>query len=745
MTITTKKTWLALSIALASQSVFALDAMTDENMSEVAGQDGIQIRSAVSSVDMERLYWQDGAVAPTTLDLRWDTVNITPTSGLKLESTTQLNFGASAGGTPAVYFKNITQPFRLKTQGIRVANNSTGTDRTFGVFALETTTPSTFTYFNTNGLFDGTSSSGKMTFDIQNSNWYLAMPQCFYASCALSAITSPTSTSSIGVSQGSGAFAPNGLVGGSYNLLAFKNLNLKGSMTGKFDVNATTGLSFDGTLALPRINSSTNGFQVQIGVQSNVASANVVPSFNFAAASSIKPYWQFGFSGDLLNTKISLKGDNTTALTTANTTGLKISAQTEFAKTGANAFMVEMGEPFGVAGSSPYTIQFKNWVPLSDGSSASATPAVFKFGDAYINLLAPNSTLANFALNPDQVASRNPFSGVVFGSITTPNVAGENAFSQALRGFELQAYPTTIGFNDGTTVTDNSWALMPLFYGFNSNLVLYPSGHPNLAATNERRGVGFDWKVETLARANADGSACTTTSCVKGTHFLVADTTAKKYVGLRNISGRYSFGQGQLYAADATTDGVEGLMLRAKNLEIDMDAEFAVGDLPNGTTVTGIRNDDEYFGLRLKLAGDFKLAFSPAPAGQSYIGLSGAINMTDGSKNSITLTEPNDGTKLQFANITGLIKMNPEHVVDGNYEDASRIDLGVSPAGDPLYPNKPFISFAAALEIAPGTGNNDVLRVRDVNLIQGANTYRLGEIVMTGGRIYSQLDIRPQN
>jgi len=734
-----KRTLLSLSVAFASQTIFALDELSDESLAEVAGQDGIQIKSSVSSVDMSRLYWQDGAVAASTLDLRWDTVNITPRTATKLETTTQLNFGASSG-TPAVYLSNVIQPFRLKTQGIRVANDTTGTDRTFGIFALETTTPTTFTYFNSNGLFNSAGSTGKMTFDIQNSNWYLAMPRCFYATgCSLS-----STTTTVGASVGTGAFVPNGSTSSNYNILALKNLNLKGSMTGKFEVNATKGLNFEGTLSLPKIDPSTNGFQVQFGVQSNIAAASVTPSFDFAAASSIKPYWQFGFSGDLLNTKLSLVGDNTTAISGTNTTGIKISGQADFAKTGANAFMVEMGEPFGLSGSSPYTIQFKNWVPLSDGSSASATAATFKFGDAYINLAAPNTTMNNFTANPDNNAARNPFAGVSFGSITTPNIAGENAFTQALRGFELQAYPTSIGFNDGTTVTEQSWSLMPLFYGFSSNLALYPSGHPSLGATNERRGIGFDWKVETFARANADGSACTTTSCVKGTHFLVADTTAKRYVGLRNISGRYIFGQGQLYAADATIDGVEGLILRSKQFELDMDSEFAVGDLPNGTTVTGIRNDDEFYGLRLKLAGDLKLAFSPAPTGESYIGLSGALNMTDGTKNSITITEPTDGTKLQLANITGLLKINPEHVTGGSYEDASRIDLGVSSASDPIFPNKPFITFATALEISPGTGNTDVLRVKDINLIQGANTYRLGEMVMTGGRIYAQLDIRPQ-
>lgn len=746
----TQRTLLALSISLAFTPlhVFALEMMSDDSLSEVSAQDGIQLRSQASAIDMQRLYWQDGdPTSASTLDLRWDTVNITPTTGATFKSTTTLDFGANAGGIPAISLENVTESFRLKTKGLRVNNNS-ARNNTFGVLAMETTTNSKFGYFNTNGLFDALSSNGKLTFDIQKANIYLAQPRCFYASgCSFN--------TTAGVSVGTGAFIPDGVLNSNYNILAFKDSNIKGSMNGKFSIDTTKGLNFNGTLSLPYVAATkTNGFQLKVGVLSNVNLGTSTPNFDFAkvdgftTASTIRPYWQFGFSGDLKNADISLMGDKA-AISTTNTVGLKISAQADFAKsTDASPFVLEMGEPFGVAGASPFTIQFKNWVALSDGAGVATAPATFKFGDAYINLLSRNSVMAAFALNPDQVntdATPNPFVGSSFGSITTTNAVDENAFSQALRGFELQAYAHKIAFNDNVNVpVDQNWALMPLFYGFSSNLVLYPSGYPDLITPFQRRGIGFDWNVETLGSANSDNSACITVVCAKGTHLLVADTATNKYVGLRNVNGRYSFLRGQLYAADSLMDGVEGLMLSAKNFALDIDTEFAVGDLPNGTTVTGIRNDDEFVGIRLKLAGEFKLALSPAPTNESYIGLSGSLNMTDGSKNSITFTEPVDGTKLQFANMTGQINILPEHVTGGSFEDASRIDVGIKPmtSSSGVVSDQPFVTFAGAIEFAPGLGNADVIRIRDINFIQGTS-YRLGEAVITGGRLYTQLDIRP--
>lgn len=804
-----KRTLLACGIQLAlTAPVWALAALDDSDLGDVSGQEGIRLDVSASNLTMQNVFWRDGS-AVTDYDLRLNQVNITPVS-----MTANIDIGAStatAAGVPSIGIDATIQPFEMKSVGMRIANNA-GSTNTFGLWAIKTNNPTTISYFNTNGLFDGTGTAGRFAFRMEDADWYLAQPRCLYATGCNSFADSHT-----------GAFTGNGLqtVGGAgdYNVLAFKNFTINAIATGQFTIDATKGFNFGGgtgTLSFPRISTTKAGFQLDIGVLNNIDfSGGGVAVFNFPNVAALPAnYWHFGFTGDLKNVDMSLVGDTGTGIGTGfGSSGIKFSPRFEFARiaaneaAGTNEFMLEMGEPTGSF------VRLSNWAALSDGAATLTTPsrATFNMGDLYLNLLAGGSGggLSNFT-----TPANSSFSGTSFGAISASATAGENSVAIATRGFNLQGGARTISIHDMATGNnlsgDQTWALMPNFYNLNFNLLMYPSGHPGIPAANNRHGTGFDLTIETTGKNTAYGTPSTA-----GTHLIVADTAANKYVGFTNIDSRYQFLQSQLYAADNTMDyasgsglDTSGLRFTSRDMSFDIRAGLAIGDLPNGCTGVNaptagclgdarMRDDDSIVGMRWKFGGNFSFTFSPPPTpgnpatecpngSCSYIGLSSRLVATDASKNGLYFVEPVDGTRIEWIDITGELRMLSEHVpfaTDSTYEDASRIDIGYeSVASQPGPTQRPFVTFATAFELAPGTtqADADVIRIRKLNLYRppatnavftGAGTtyregvdwkpgfalpgtvdgtggggrfYTLGEMVITGGKFYGEVNLKVQ-
>lgn len=829
---------LPLAIALASAGyTHAMDSLTDDTLGEVTGQDGLQVNlSAPSGISATKFGWVDGdyttGVVPVNanaLELYVDNPKISV-----LTSTINLDFGSNKStfdGVPALSIDTTTQAFQFSTTAQRIGNNVAGT-RNFGIYAIDFPNPTTLTFFSTNGLFDGTApyspppaNGNKLSFNMDRANWFLAQPRCYYSGgCTWTGATPGIGTSSTMLSDGYLDGSSTNTQNGDYNILVFRNFTLKGTATGRFTIDAAKGFNFLGTVSLPRVSPTQGGFQVDIATLNNVDFSSSAPynTFNFgavstalAAANNQGRHWRFGFSGDLLNVDISLIGDNGSSVlseATPGATGLKLTPRFDFGKsTDANEFVLEMGEPVGGAGCNPSTtdcgssVRFSNWLALDSSTDATGNNrATYNLGSLYLNLLPQGA--GNGMQNWVTPASATGYSSFActagaactsdktnFGAISMYNGAstGENAVALAIRGMELQGGAQTIGFyvtDTGAQLgTSQSWALMPTFYNLNANLLLYPSGHPSYnAPAVARHGTGFDLTIETTGKNTAFGTPST-----KGTHLIVADTAAKKYVGFRNIDAQYSFLNSQLYVADNTMDfasgsglDVAGLRFTSK-MSFDIRAGLAVGSLPDGTVAGRMRDDDDVAGFRWKFGGDFSFTFSPPPSGKSYIGLTSTLNATDATKNGMYIVEPVDGTRIEWINITGKLNMVSQNVIDGDYSDASRIDIGYeSAATAPASTPRPYFTLATAYELAPGTTQSDadVIRIKSLNLyktptvannvftgaggtykenvdwkpgfaLAGTNpaasnpdgtTYRLGEMVITGGKFYGQIDLKPQ-
>lgn len=700
MKITTKHSLLALSISLLSSPLYALELMSDESMSEITAQDGVSFRSVATNIAMDRLFWREDSK-----ELQFRNINITG-----WDSTTTLDFGADsdlASATPALAITSTMQPFLLTVGSVGICNAAVTCATTGGELALQTTTPSTFTFFNTNGLFDASSANGRFRFNVGDANIYIA--QSF---------------------------------GGVRNLAMLKKLTLNGTLNGKFSIDSAEGIRAQGTLSLNKSNlNRVNGFQFDLAHKANQATG-----FTTTGSNTIL---RFGISGNINNFDARLRADNTL---TTGTQGIKFSAKGVLDK---NNFQMEIGHP------NTYSVIFKNWVDFANGAAVVPSSPDITLGDIYVNLTAAGATLPNFTTGY----------GAGFGQTA---VATTDAYSIAIRGLNWQAYPKVIAFQNNSTFvqTTQNWSLIPALYNLDSNLLLFPDGHPNPAVT-VKRGVGFDWNLATTGR-DATGK--------EGTHILVADPAVGTYIGWRNLNTKISFAQGQFYVTDAVTEiangdpnGVDGIKFTSKNMSFDMAGEFAVGRLPNGSSITTISNTDEMFGLRVRMQGEAAFSFSPSPSPQGYLAMSGKLNLIDpnptfhsaslaqsvladpqGLVNSIVITEPSDNTEIQFSDISGVIDIKPEHIKAGeftdrpsiiggqgiaDYSDATRTEIGNNT-----------VTFATALEFGKGLGATNVFRIGDIGLgidadsnpLTPATQYRLGEMVIPGGRLYSQITISPQ-
>jgi hypothetical protein len=126
----------------------------------------------------------------------------------------------------------------------------------------------------------------------------------------------------------------------------------------------------------------------------------------------------------------------------------------------------------------------------------------------------------------------------------------------------------------------------------------------------------------------------------------------------------------------------------------------------------------------------------------------------DGGKSAIQLSDPLDGSTVGFDNIDGKVAFNNAIIISPDTRETCptagcdgmvsfKAGLTFNPAGTTGIGATGGANSATNAEKIAG-----VLRVRDINLYPptvGAQPQRLGEMVLTGGRITGQLGIIPRN
>ncbi len=802
-------TTLSASILLLSTPSYALQILQDNDLRQIEGQDGIDVTISYTQADINKLYWEDKAgtatgVAEQLLRATANTVKIRDTNagdGLSLGARYKVDIGSN-GTKTGVALQMVTNPFTMSVDDFSICDTSLVCDPSgaSGAYngkvsglAVEANSPIDVTIKTADGLFNKNDQAslhlGLQNFNIytglklapaattqnqlilKNFNFNFDAAGVMHIDATRGFMIETSADVSLGVGKATKATSPstthgyvdftrvtdpdqtgaaNGTFGGKSAGLNLEFMTkLQADMTLPIPYSLTTGNTARGLIRLGASGRMVNSYIQLRGVSTNGLAA---PTDNNATNTHI------------LNNVLGFASNNTTTGAGAENTvigsnGVLLHFRGEFtAKDDAmlggdntKATTLELGG----AGTNTFGFEFGELQPLVSGST---DRAYFDSGDIYFNSV----NTRHLRMPENSVLRTSRFGGTTNTFLTDSSDYvqqvhnfTDNPYSlvTAIRGSEFQALSKRGRFTSSSNVSAgnaiaagdglaNTWGLGLPFYNLNANIALYSSSYTGAVysldgsnnvtsgtATNTQR-LGLALALSTEGK-NSDGSKTTSILVIDGgANANNAGKPTDYYLGLRNIDmllrgyGSVGFENGNLN-------------INLPDLLMVMSAEIAGGYLPGAKYKTGAGSapannfnlkQDVLFGLKVKLLGDMNFALVPnneiSGTYGSRLSIVGRYNLTAGS---IQVSDPIDDSIVGFDNMSGLIQFNNAIVI-----------------------NKSDVSFNYSFDFNPDHDPAKVFRVRDINLyppLIAANNrgQRLGEMVMTGGRISAEMGIKPRN
>ncbi|MFW1959346.1 DUF6160 family protein [Acinetobacter johnsonii] len=571
---------LTLCICAANQS-YALQALNDQILSDVTGQDGISITHEASKVDIKQLNWVDPAeVGKTPIKLGLHNIEVKTATGYnniktKLDfdvGTTQLANGTQGVG---IQLSASVSPFTATAAQIMLMcspNCATGeTDQNLGSFKLSTISPFEVYLATTNGLFNR-DSKVHLDFKLQNAS----------------------------ISYGQ-----------NNQDLTLKDFNFNLSADGYLYIDETEGVVLtskgsvgDNIVVLGRVEDKTDVHDSRVG---NATNPGLNVDLRYGSANSThRNLIRIGASGALTNGKIALNADQTgvAKFNTVNRVngnvqenevvasagygfknagGLHLNVSADFTRAGNSLLGASTPTTFelGHTGTGSYAIEFSNLSPLNVRTSTDPNSAInsqnayIDFGQIYINNIRTNSM--GFVVN-DQI--KTILGAQNYELIYNPSPTGNasNMAFIAVRGLDFQAIARKARFiSDNSIAVNNTnegtWGLGIPIYNLNANAAFFAKKYTNTIGT-VKDGLGYDIAVST------DGYGEDSQGNPKTTSIIVIDGAMSKhgeevnyYTGLRNIdsyfkaNGVIGFNENEIY-------------IKADSLLFAANAEIAIGQLP---------------------------------------------------------------------------------------------------------------------------------------------------------------------
>lgn len=571
---------LTLCICAANQS-YALQALNDQILSDVTGQDGISITHEASKVDIKQLNWVDPAeVRKTPIKLGLHNIEVKTATGYnniktKLDfdvGTTQLANGTQGVG---IQLSASVSPFTATAAQIMLMcspNCATGeTDQNLGSFKLSTISPFEVYLATTNGLFNRDS---KVHLDFKLHNASISYGQ-------------------------------------NNQDLTLKDFNFNLSADGYLYIDETEGVVLtskgsvgDNIVVLGRVEDKTDVHDSRVG---NATNPGLNVDLRYGSANSThRNLIRIGASGALTNGKIALNADQTgvAKFNTVNRVngnvqenevvasagygfknagGLHLNVSADFTRAGNSLLGAATPTTFelGHTGTGSYAIEFSNLSPLNVRTSTDPNSAInsqnayIDFGQIYINNIRTNSM--GFVVN-DQI--KTILGAQNYELIYNPSPTGNasNMAFIAVRGLDFQAIARKARFiSDNSIAVNNTnegtWGLGIPIYNLNANAAFFSKKYTNTAGT-VKDGLGYDIAVST------DGYGEDSQGNPKTTSIIVIDGAMSKhgeevnyYTGLRNIdsyfkaNGVIGFNENEIY-------------IKADSLLFAASAEIAIGQLP---------------------------------------------------------------------------------------------------------------------------------------------------------------------
>ena len=572
---------LTACICIAHQS-YALEALNDQVLGKVTGQDGISITHEVSRVKVEQVNWVDYSSdgnAPIKLGLH-DVEILSGQNHSNIKSQIDFDVGVTNPDNTSrkgvgIALKASISPFTATASKIMLIcepNCATGeVSQNLGSLSFSTISPLTVYLATTNGLFNR-NDKAHLEFRLQNA--------------------------SIGY----------GLNG--QNLTA-QDFNFNFSADGYMYIDPSEGIvlatkSQDGKtdhiVSLDRVEDKTNVHNSRVGTATNPG-LNI--DLRYGPSTGVQNNLiRIGASGDLTNAKMMLNSDqtgisqftqvnrsggNVTEKAVTATTGygfkdaggLHFGLSADFLHSGVNPTVFELGH----TGTGSYAIEFSNLTRLNVRNSNDATATVntqnayIDLGDIYINNIRTNSL--GFVVN-EQI--KNILGASAYEQVYNPSstVNPQNMVLVAVRGMDFQAIARKARFISDNSIADvnagattaSTWGLGVPIYNLNANMAIYSKAYTN--KNNETKaGLGYDLAMSTDGYGvDAKTGTPNTTSIIvidgaQGNH----GEEVNYYAGLRNIDS-YVKAKGVIGFED------KEIYIKADSLLVAAKAEVAIGQLP---------------------------------------------------------------------------------------------------------------------------------------------------------------------
>lgn len=720
---------LASSVLLVvySPATYALQVLDDAALSRVNGQDGLMIDTQYDEIQLDQAYWEDRTGLSTNVDtaLRGYANNISIT-GSNLGTEIKIDVNSTGANQAGIDLEVSSRYGTIAAESFNICDG-TGANcgDSLGGLTIQSTENATLGFSTTNGFLNQ-NSTADLTLSLKNLNIYITQADAAVNNQLIlkdfnfnffgkGAIWVDSVSGFQLVSEGAGNYVDLLRVADPAN-------------PGKDKPGLNIELMYKGNAPAGVFNTTGAQGVIRLGASGRVLDSSLVFR-GIDARDAVDNLLGFSFSG----ADIAGSGTNATVM---GSTGLALRMKAEFTNAdnlaGGNEFTLELAH----AGDNAYGFEFSNLKPLLvrkiEAGAINQDRAYLDTGNVYLNLAntkrlqMPVNTVLNAAqLGTNKITTNADYSHLVHNAATNPNI-----LVAAVRGLEFQAVsrrgrflvsndvlasdPGWIDPNAGKT---NTWGLGLPIYNLNTNIAVYGT----TLGSAER--LGFSLGLSTQG-VNATGDKSTSILVIDGApNANDAGNPTSYYFGLRNID--------MLITAYGTV-GLEAgkININMPKLLIAASMQVAAGYLPGAKYATGtgyspldnfLKDTDVLFGLNLKFDGSMDLNLIPGgnTLATNRLGFQGSYLINSGA---IQIVDPIDKSILGLDNISGRIA----------FDNSIKI-------------NQNSVDFNLGLNFNPSRTPTEVFRVRDINFYPANGAaQRLGEMVITGGTLYSSMNIIPR-
>jgi hypothetical protein len=608
--------------ALSGHSASAAQALSETEMADISGRDGISVDVTLPTINMSDFVWKldQGVTAVGGVVISPDTNGIAQGLSIKpvnpdgtLPGGTRmlradLDVGSPAG--PSLSLRSSWDRVRLEigAYGNEPVLSGGALARSVGTMAFDsgggTYTPATRTYSNGSLSFirrfgAPVASNTDFSLNIVDASLYFRQGAVGTPELLLDNIFfNPNFT------NGTLGIDPSGL------LVSAANLNF----------NLTFDLRYDST-----------------------------PAASFTYGATDRPMLYYGWNGTLTNFEARVKpggvwygttGAPAVENTANRSEGLNFSARWDYLP--SFAWVVGESNTSGT-GNPRIQIRFDTWQKIGTGfafDTPNNTLDIVKAGQGPGGLCwGTNASIAGPAGTCGGASSAPYYS--------TPqyiDVAAEDGVVLLARDAKQMAYSTRVvildDFNNdglytgtaavgnpniaaGTLETQNvQWGLIYTLGDFDANIFFYPGGYDFGTNTATATGLKTDFVIMTQSHDGADADL--EPDFVTGSHYMIADTGGATHYGIGFMNSGILLAAQDLYVTMATA----GLNFRTHpttgRARVGFKGRFGGGDLPSMTKpVKGFDINANFEAT----AFDFTLL--PPVVGQNYLGFSGSVDLAD--------------------------------------------------------------------------------------------------------------------